>query len=137
MKTPTFNILLLGTLLVIALPGSRTNAADPRFTYSWSSNQLTMTVTNHTLGALYEIYTRPVLGDSLYPWTFMLRGAVNQTNFVISDVMVEPTGFFQLAVGKDWDGDGAENDVDAQPSNSGVGALSITIDYPTQGLVLQ
>lgn len=128
---------LILSALIAALAFAARTGADPGFTYTWTTNQLNLTVTNHTVGALYEVYTRPVLGDPTYPWTWIGRGAVNQTNFVITNYVVEPTGFFELTVGSDWDSDGVANDIDAQPNNSSVGALTITIDFPTQGLVLQ
>lgn len=130
--------ILLSVLVATAIIAARHGiGADPGFTYTWTTNQLSLTVTNHTAGALYEVYARPVLGDPAYPWTWIGRGAVNQTNIVITNYVIEPTGFFELAVGSDWDSDGVANDIDAQPNNSGIGALTITIDFPTQGLVLQ
>jgi hypothetical protein len=137
MKSSCSKIAVLIALLLAAFAALDGSAADPGFTHTWTTNQLSLTVTNHTAGAVYEIYTRPVLGDDMYPWTFLGRGAVNQTNFVITDYAVQPTGFFELAVGSNWDGDGANNDIDAQPNNSSVGALAITIDFPTQGYTLQ
>lgn len=113
------------------------NGADPGFSHVWTTNTVALTVTNHTAGAVYEVYMRPVLDDPLYPWTFLARGGVNQTNFVITNYNIGPLGFFELAVGSDWDSDGIANDIDAQPGNGSVGALTITIDFPTQGLVLQ
>ena len=129
---------VLSVLVAAAIFAARHGiSADPGFTYTWTTNQLNLTVTNHTSGALYEVWARPVLGDPAYPWTWIGRGAVNQTNFSITNYMVEPTGFFELFVGDDWDNDNALNDIDAQPNNPNVGALTITIDFPTQGLVLQ
>jgi hypothetical protein len=132
----TRTAIVVSMLVAVALFGGR-SGANPGFTFTWTTNQLNLTVTNHTSGALYEIYARPVVGDPAYPWTWIGRGVVNQTNFTITNYVVEPTGFFELAVGSDWDSDGVANDIDAQPNNSGVGALTITIDFPTQGLVLQ
>ena len=44
-------------------------------------------------------------------------------------------GFMRAAIRSDWDGDGVQNYRDGNPSDASVGALTITIDSPTNGTV--
>jgi len=97
-----------------------------------STNQLQIQITNAVSAANYEIYRTPVLGDPAYPWTLHLIGSVGQSNFT-ANMGIDIIGFFQAGVGSDWDSDGVPNWLDAQPSNPGVGALTITIVSPTHG----
>ncbi len=104
---------------------------------AYGTNQVQITITNGVTGVSYELFRTPVLGaTTVYPWALHASGTLNQTNFLVS-MSIELTGFFQATIGNNWDGDGAVNAVDGQPSNAAVGALTITIDSPTQGQNLQ
>jgi hypothetical protein len=96
------------------------------------TNQLQMEITNAVSTANYEIYRTPVLGDPFYPWTLHIIGSAGQSNFTAT-MGIETVGFFQAGIGSDWDSDGVPNWLDAQPSNPGVGALTITIVSPANG----
>lgn len=98
-----------------------------------NSTQVAVTITNGVSFANYELYHRTLL-DPAYPWTLMSVGSLGQSNF-IADMGVENLGFYQVAVGSDWDGDGIPNSQDGDPSNPSVGRLTITIDSPLTGTV--
>ncbi|MBP7826891.1 MAG: hypothetical protein KA236_10115 [Verrucomicrobia bacterium] len=64
-------------------------------------------------------------------WATLEIGTMGQTNF--TRAMTNDVGFFRVEVGNDWDGDGVYNWIDADPSNAGVGALTVTIQSPAHG----
>lgn len=101
-----------------------------------SSNQFQITITNGSSSMNYEVYRTPVLDDPFYPWLLHIIGNQGQTNFTVG-MGIETMGFFQAAVGSDWDQDGIPNWQDAQPSSTNVGRLTITIDSPVNGTNIQ
>ena len=98
-----------------------------------ATNQLRVTITNGLSTANYELYSR-LLIDPVFPWKLQTIGTTGQTNFTVS-MDTYDSGFFEIFVGNDWDGDGIPNYMDASPTNSGVGALSITIQSPANGTI--
>jgi hypothetical protein len=98
------------------------------------TNQFLIVITNGASYANYELFHTPLLGDPAYPWTLQVEGTLGQTNFSVNMGMML-SGYFKAAVGNDWDGDGVLNSMDGNPSDANVGALSITIDSPTNGTV--
>ncbi len=82
----------------------------------------------------YTLFWTPVLADPDYPWEVLSVSSVGQTNFTV-DAGELPTGFFQVLVGADSDADGVPDWQDADPYNSAVGVLTITIDSPINGSV--
>ena len=96
------------------------------------TNQVQIVITNGAVGVNYEVYRTPVLDDQNYPFNLYIIGNPGQTSFV-ANFGIETRGYFRIAVGNDWDGDGIPNYLDAQPSNTNVGALFITIDSPANG----
>jgi hypothetical protein len=96
-----------------------------------NTTQLAVTITNGVSFANYELYHRTLI-DPAYPWTLMSVGSLGQSNFV-ADMGIENIGFYQVAIGSDWDGDGIPNSQDGDPSNASVGKLTITIDSPLTG----
>jgi len=99
-----------------------------------SSNQINVLITNGVSTANYELYWTPVLADPIYPWTLLSIGTLGQTNFGVL-MNYSEIGFMRAAIGSDWDGDGVQNYRDGNPSDASVGALTITIDSPTNGTV--
>jgi hypothetical protein len=96
------------------------------------SNQFSITITNG-VNTNYTLFWTPLLGDSLnYPWQVLGIGTVGQTNFTVIGGEW-PVGFFEMLVGADRDGDGIPEWQDAQPLNTNVGILTITIDSPVNG----
>jgi hypothetical protein len=102
-----------------------------------SSNQFQIKITNGNSSVNYELYRTLALGDPFYPFTFYTNGILGQTNFTIFMAASEFTGFFEAAIGSDWDGDGIPNYIDAQPNSTNAGVLVITIDSPTSGANVQ
>lgn len=122
-----------GAAVLIILGLARAQVPQPGLTVALSStNQLLIVITNGSSTVNYEIYRTPVLDDLNYPFTLHLIGNQGQTSFV-ANFGIETRGWFRAAVGSDWDGDGIPNYLDAQPSNTNVGALFITIDSPANG----
>lgn len=99
-----------------------------------SSNQVNVLITNGLSTANYELYWTQVLGDPVYPWALLQSGTLGQTNFSVPMYSTE-IGFIRAAIGTNWDGDSAANYMDGNPSDPLVGALTITIDSPTNGTV--
>jgi hypothetical protein len=100
-----------------------------------SSNQFQIQITNGVGYANYEIYRQWEL-DPNAQWILHMIGAQGQTNFS-TNMGIFTMGFFRAAVGSDWDGDGIPNWLDAQPSSTNAGALTITIDSPTNNATIQ
>jgi hypothetical protein len=99
------------------------------------TNQFLITVTNGVTSTNYEIYRAQILSDPLDPWVLHMVGTNGQTNFVV-DMGIEPTGWFRAAIGSDQDGDGIQDWIDGNPNDGSIGALSITIDSPTNGMTI-
>lgn len=133
---------IVSALLLAALAGSITTlnvlAGDPPVLSIKSSggNQFSITVTNAVSPTNYTLYWTPVLVDTNYPWLAVATNAPGQTNFVM-DMGPWPVGFLRVMVGLDGDNDSVPDWMDAQPDNSGIGVLSVTIDSPLNGSVFQ
>ena len=98
------------------------------------TNQVQITITNG-VNINYELFWRPVLANTNYPWQIIGVGGVGQTNFFVqSDIW--GSGFFRVFAGTDQDSDGIPDWEDADPSDATIGILSITIDSPTNGASL-
>jgi hypothetical protein len=98
-----------------------------------AGTNVTLTLWNGQTNESYNIlFTTDVAATN---WQTAAIGSMGQTNFPL--VMTNAVGFYRAEVGDDFDGDGIKNWVDAQPSNTNVGALTVTIDSPTDGSVLQ
>ncbi len=112
-------------------------AQQPVLTISnLGSNQFNVVITNAVTTTNYTLFWTPVLEDQNYPWQVLGIGNVGQTNFTV-DGGTWPFGWFKMLIGTDQDGDGVPEWLDAQPLNPAVGILSVTIDSPTNGMVLQ
>ncbi len=93
------------------------------------TNQYLITITNAVSGNTYDIYTTPVLGDTVnYPWTAAVIGASGQTNFTVN-MGPYSTGFFRAVV----DTNGIPLWEAADPNNPGAGILAVFIDSPANG----
>lgn len=96
------------------------------------TNQFLITITNAVSGNTYDIYTTPVLGDTVnYPWTAAVIGASGQTNFTVN-MGPYSTGFFRAVV----DTNGIPLWEAADPNNPGAGILAVFIDSPANGVNL-
>jgi len=107
-------------------------AADPQLTISLlSTNQVQLTITNAVAGTNYAIHRRLTF-DTNDQWRPHIIASPGQTSFV-ADMGIELQGFFRAIPCVDCDGDSVVDWVDANPYDSGVGALWITIDSPLSG----
>jgi hypothetical protein len=97
------------------------------------TNQLLITVTNGVSTANYELWSTPVLGNTAdYPWTVAALGTNGQSSFTVP-IGPYPAGFYQVLLDTNaiplWEA--------ADPNNPSLGILAVTIDNPTNGMVLQ
>lgn len=98
-----------------------------------SQYQVSVT-TNADAGARYELWWVPAVNDPLYPWQMIGVGDPGQTNLWV-DGGLWPAGFFQVSVGQNYNG--IWDYQWANPNDPTLGALTIVIDSPTNGMVLQ
>jgi hypothetical protein len=97
------------------------------------TNALSITVTNAATGTgSYEVWTTPVLGDTVdYPWTGAAMGTNGQTNFIVN-IPPYPAGFYQVILDTNaiplWEA--------ADPHNPSAGILNVWIDSPANGSTL-
>lgn len=97
-----------------------------------SNGYFFVTVTNGTLGGVYEIFEKYSL-DANVPWSGSMTGGVGVTNFM-KYVGPSVSWFFKAIATNDLDGDGIENSRDADPNNpTNNAALTITIVSPANG----
>jgi hypothetical protein len=90
-----------------------------------------VTVWNSQGPANYEIWTTPILANPSYPWTAIAAGTTGQTNFYINESTYY-TGFYRAV----WDTNSIPT-WEAANNNPASGVLSVYIDSPTNGAVLQ
>lgn len=96
------------------------------------TNQLLITVINNTDPVNYELWWTPSLANPASPWSAVEIGTTGQTNFIVN-IGTYPTGFY-MAI---WDTNGIPLWEAADPNNPGAGVLTIFIDSPANGAVLQ
>jgi len=96
------------------------------------TNQFSITVTNGVSTADYDLQWTPALANPDYPWTFAAIGSTGQTNFMLN-MGTYQTGFFRGVLDTNsiplWEA--------ADPNNPSAGILTVFIDSPTNGMVLQ
>jgi hypothetical protein len=95
----------------------------------------TLTLLDGDTNKSYDIYFVSPLLSSNTPWNLIVAlGSQGQTNFTV--MVTNLYGCFQAAEGNDWDGDGVLNYMDANPISTNVGVLTITIEAPTNGSLI-
>jgi hypothetical protein len=130
-------LTLLGTvgggLVVVATVLTAWSQTAPVLTIApTGTNQLLITITNGVSTLNYDLYSTPVLANPSYPWKAAVIGSTGQTNFTVN---AGPylTGFFEVLVDTNsipiWEL--------ADPNNPSAGILTVFIDSPTNGAVLQ
>jgi hypothetical protein len=96
------------------------------------TNQFSISITNNIGSADYDLLWTPVLANPDYPWTWAAIGTPGQTNFLL-DMGVYQTGFFRALLETNtiplWEA--------ADPNNPAAGILTVTIDNPANGSVIQ
>ena len=101
---------------------------------SLGTNQFEIGITNGVTNTLYELYWRPALLDADNPWKMLTTNQPGQTSFQVDGGDYSMV-FFQVAVGTNYNG--IWDYQLANPNDPSLGALSIIIDSPTNGAVLQ
>lgn len=101
---------------------------------SLGTNQFQVTITNGVPDARYELWWTPALNEPSCPWDWLDVGDPGQTNFWVDGGLC-PAVFFQVTVGQSYNG--IWDYQLANPNDPSLGALSIVIDSPTNGMVLQ
>jgi len=97
-----------------------------------NSSSFLLTVWNDQGPANYAIWWTPVLANPAYPWTAITAGTTGQTNFIVPMPQFS-TGFFRA----EWDTNAVPSWIAADPNNPGAGPLSVFIDSPANGAVIQ
>jgi hypothetical protein len=124
-------------LLLLALLAGRSRADFGLAVTPSTTNTLLVTITNADPAAAYQLDRSPSLDPSYLFWTPHKFGATGQTNFTVDIGLVDPFGFFRAQPCLDCDQDGVPNTQDANPFNTNFGILSVTIDSPINGAVIQ
>ena len=97
-----------------------------------NSSSFFITVWNDQGPANYEIWWTPVLANANYPWTAITAGTTGQTNFIVPMPQFS-TGFYRAV----WDTNSVPLWDAADPNNPSAGVLSVYIDSPANGTVIQ
>jgi hypothetical protein len=122
--------ILGGAALVIATALTAWAQSAPVLTITpLGTNQFSISFTNN--GGTYDLQSTPVLANPEYPWTWAAIGTNSQTNFLVTGVY--QTGFYRAILDTNsiplWEA--------ADPNNPALGALTITIDSPANGSLIQ
>jgi len=97
-----------------------------------NSDSFLITVWNDQGPVNYELWWTPILANPDYPWTAVAAGTTGQTNFVVPMPQFS-TGFYRAV----WDTNSVPLWEAADPNNPGAGILTVFIDSPTNGAVIQ
>lgn len=130
-------VFLTTALALIYATSSRGQSAPALTIALVPTNQVSLTVTNALPTAVYEIYFTEFLDNNALvftngSWLLVASGSTGQSNFnfTLGDT---DTGFFRAVNGNDFDNDGIPNYEDARPFDPGVGIMTITIETPANG----
>jgi hypothetical protein len=140
-KWRVFSASLIVSLLLAFVGGLafvlfRASAAAPGLTITISTNDtVLLTVTNALVNEAYEIYATNSVSDNM-AWSLSITGALGVSNFSVS-TWPATRMFFKARASNDWDSDGIPNFKDANPNNTNIGVLSVTIDSPANGSTIQ
>lgn len=128
---------LAGTILavlIITLIARSQTPPPPGVTISaLGSNQFSILITNGVM-TNYELYWTPVLANPDYPWQVIAVGTNGATNFGVN-AGAYSVGFFKAQVEQIYNG--VPDYEMADPNNPSLGALTVTIDSPANGSVVQ
>jgi hypothetical protein len=95
------------------------------------TNEFSIWFTNNIGTQTYDILSTPVLANPDFPWQWAAVGSPGQTNFLVTGTF--ETEFYQAILDTNavplWEA--------ANPTNASLGILSVFIDSPTNGAVLQ
>ena len=95
------------------------------------TNQFSITITNSIGSSDYDLLWTPVLNSADYPWTWAAIGTPGQTNYLVNGIY--DTGFYRVILDTNsvplWEA--------ANPNNPSAGILTVFIDSPTNGALIQ
>jgi hypothetical protein len=131
--------IVLTSMAAFTASGQSTNppALSISLTNQLGTNYLSLTVTNHVGGRLYELYYSYEIATPQKQWIGpYVTGQTNQTNFVILQPEA-PIVFLVARDGSDTDGDGVPNARDADPFDFNIGELQVIIYSPANGSNIQ
>ncbi len=97
------------------------------------SNNFSITITNGNTNSFYYLWWTPFLNNPAYPWQVLIPGNPAQTNFNVNGDAT-PVAFFRVSIGN---GTGVPPWQAADPSDPSSPALTVTINAPTNGAVVQ
>jgi hypothetical protein len=133
-RTPYPTLATLG--IAVSIIAMLANGQQPVLKISdVGGSQFFIEITN-AVNTNYTLYWTPTLANPNYPWVVLTNTEVGGSNFLV-DAGGWDAGWFRVMIGTDFDGDGVPEWQDAQPGNPSVGILSVTIDSPINGTVLQ
>jgi hypothetical protein len=98
------------------------------------NNSYWLVLTNGFTTNQYELQWTPSLNNDNYPWTVLQLGLIGETNWEV-DAGDWQRGFFRATKVQYYNG--IPDYELADPNNPSLGRLSITIDSPLNGTVLQ
>jgi len=129
---PLLGIFGVG-LVVVATALTAWSQTAPVLTITQlGTNQYSITIINNIGTNTQDLQWTPVLANPDYPWTWAAIGTPGQTNFLL-DMGEFQTGFFRTLLDTNtiplWEA--------ADPNNPGAGILTVTIDSPANGFVIQ
>jgi hypothetical protein len=111
-------------------PMDQTQSGVPYLTIAPTNGMFLLTVWNDQGPTNYEIWTTPVLTSP--SWTLVTNGPTGQTNFIVNAGPFS-TGFYRALIDDNsipiWEM--------ADPNNPGAGILTVFIDSPSNGAVIQ
>ena len=114
-------------------PMDQTQSGVPYLTIAPTATNgiLDITVWNDQGPANYDLWWTPALANPQYPWQWIAVGDTGQTNFIVNTSY--PTAFFRAV----WDTNSIPLWKAADPNNQSTGVLTVFIDSPANGAVLQ
>jgi hypothetical protein len=125
--------ILTGGFVVVATALTVWSQTAPLLTIvPLGTNQFSIRFTNYP-PSTWDLQWTPVLADTNYPWTWVAIGTNGQSNYLVNLNGVSDTGFFRTLLDTNtiplWEA--------ANPNNPALGILSVTIDSPANGAVVQ
>lgn len=120
-------------LIVVAAALTVLSQTAPLLTITpLGTNQFSVSFTNYP-ASTWDLQWTPVLANTNYPWTWATMGTNGQSNYLVNMNGISDAGFFRTILDTNsiplWEA--------ADPNNPSLGILTVTIDSPANGAVLQ
>jgi hypothetical protein len=126
---------VLATVIITLIAKSQTVPPPVLSVTPTNGTQLSITVTNGVPYANYILYNQHALNDPM-GWTFVTNPVPGVTNFVVDEGPYFE-GFYLVTGSTNWNNNGIPNWDYADPTNPGLGVLTVSIVSPAQGAVIQ